>query len=99
MIMQRRNVRAVLSSADRIVSHLFATTWRGSPWTCKLIREEPPLMRILRASDGLLLAQEAVADIGVPAGTGTANTCSDGGPDHRHKCYTETPSMYVKPGL
>ncbi len=32
-----------------------------------------------------------VAFIGVPTGARNAGRCSDGGPEHRYACYTETP--------
>jgi hypothetical protein len=38
-----------------------------------------------------------VAFIGVPTGARNAGRCSDGGPEHRYACYTETPPCASRP--
>src|SRR5215831_17220837 len=38
-----------------------------------------------------------VAFIGVPTGARNAGRCSDGGPEHRYACYTETPPSTSRP--
>src|SRR5262249_42189281 len=38
-----------------------------------------------------------VAIIGVPTGARNAGRCSDGGPEHHHECYTETPPCASRP--
>src|SRR5437016_2745426 len=38
-----------------------------------------------------------VAFIGVPTGARNAGRCSDGGPEHRYACYTETPPSASRP--
>ena len=38
-----------------------------------------------------------VALIGVPTGARNAGRCSDGGPEHRYACYTETPPCASRP--
>jgi hypothetical protein len=40
-----------------------------------------------------------VAFIGVPTGARNAGRCSDGGPEHRYACYTETPPCASRLGL
>jgi len=38
-----------------------------------------------------------VAIIGVPTGARNAGRCSDGGPEHRFECYTESPHDAYNP--